>query len=186
MISSPASGWSSRRCCSTRNSSSVQCSSQKRVKVGVSTNSIANCTQFAYSLVVVGSRGDHARSARRRPWQHHANESPAMLQRLQQAVMRNGNVFEVLMDAVRVCSLGQITIALFEVGGSIGAACDTARRRRRNPGNAGCVVESLQALCRATGWRRRRWPATRAPSATTTKARLCGSGTARKSTLANC
>ena len=37
--------------------------------------------------------------------------------RLQQAVIDNGNVFEVLMDAVRVCSLGQITNALFEVGG---------------------------------------------------------------------
>ena len=47
----------------------------------------------------------------------HAKESPAMLQRLQQAVLDNGNVFEVLMDAVRVCSLGQITNALFEVGG---------------------------------------------------------------------
>jgi isobutyryl-CoA mutase len=47
----------------------------------------------------------------------HAAESPAMLKRLQQAVIENGNVFEVLMDAVRVCSLGQITNALFEVGG---------------------------------------------------------------------
>jgi methylmalonyl-CoA mutase len=47
----------------------------------------------------------------------HATESPAMLQRLQRAVIDNGNVFEVLMDAVRVCSLGQITRALFEVGG---------------------------------------------------------------------
>src|SRR5204863_6612126 len=47
----------------------------------------------------------------------HANEAPAMLQRLQQAVIDNRNVFEVLMDAVRVCSLGQITNALFEVGG---------------------------------------------------------------------
>jgi methylmalonyl-CoA mutase len=47
----------------------------------------------------------------------HASESPAMLQRLRQAVIENGNVFEVLMDAVRVCSLGQITSALFEVGG---------------------------------------------------------------------
>jgi methylmalonyl-CoA mutase len=47
----------------------------------------------------------------------HANESPAMLKRLQQAVIENKNVFEVLMDAVRVCSLGQITSALFEVGG---------------------------------------------------------------------
>ena len=47
----------------------------------------------------------------------HASESPAMLQRLKQAVIENGNVFEVLMQAVRVCSLGQITSALFEVGG---------------------------------------------------------------------
>jgi len=47
----------------------------------------------------------------------HAKESPAMLARLQQAVIHNENVFEVLMDAVRVCSLGQITNALFEVGG---------------------------------------------------------------------
>jgi methylmalonyl-CoA mutase len=47
----------------------------------------------------------------------HATESGPMLRRLQQAVIDNGNVFEVLMDAVRVCSLGQITHALFEVGG---------------------------------------------------------------------
>ena len=46
-----------------------------------------------------------------------AAESPAMLTRLQQTVINNGNVFEVLMDAVRCCSLGQITNALFEVGG---------------------------------------------------------------------
>ena len=47
----------------------------------------------------------------------HAAAAPAQLLRLQQAVIANGNVFEVLMDAVRVCSLGQITNALFEVGG---------------------------------------------------------------------
>jgi isobutyryl-CoA mutase len=47
----------------------------------------------------------------------HAKEAPAMLKRLQQAVINNDNVFAVLMDAVRVCSLGQITNALFEVGG---------------------------------------------------------------------
>ena len=47
----------------------------------------------------------------------HAKVAPAMLKRLQQAVIDNRNVFEVLMDAVRVCSLGQITSALFEVGG---------------------------------------------------------------------
>jgi isobutyryl-CoA mutase len=47
----------------------------------------------------------------------HASEAPAMLTRLKQAVIDNRNVFDVLMDAVRVCSLGQITNALFEVGG---------------------------------------------------------------------
>ncbi|MEB0023367.1 methylmalonyl-CoA mutase family protein [Actimicrobium sp. CCI2.3] len=47
----------------------------------------------------------------------HADESPAMLAALQQAVIEDGNVFEKLMDAVRVCSLGQITDALFEVDG---------------------------------------------------------------------
>jgi methylmalonyl-CoA mutase len=47
----------------------------------------------------------------------HAAAAPAQLKRLQQAVIDNANVFEVLMDAVRVCSLGQITNALFEVGG---------------------------------------------------------------------
>ena len=40
-----------------------------------------------------------------------------MLDRLKQAVIDNENVFDVLMDAVRVCSLGEITHALFEVGG---------------------------------------------------------------------
>jgi methylmalonyl-CoA mutase len=43
--------------------------------------------------------------------------APAMLERLRHAVIANENVFAVLMDAVRVCSLGQITHALFEVGG---------------------------------------------------------------------
>jgi len=47
----------------------------------------------------------------------HKAEAEVQLKRLQQAVIDNGNVFEVLMDAVRVCSLGQITNALFEVGG---------------------------------------------------------------------
>jgi methylmalonyl-CoA mutase len=46
-----------------------------------------------------------------------ASGAQAVLQRLRQAVIENGNVFAVLMDAVRVCSLGQITTALFEVGG---------------------------------------------------------------------
>ncbi len=45
------------------------------------------------------------------------SEAPKWQARLQQAVIENGNVFEVLVDAVRYCSLGQITSALYEVGG---------------------------------------------------------------------
>ena len=49
--------------------------------------------------------------------ERHKNERGPMLARLQQAVIADQNVFEVLVDAVRVCSLGQITHTLFEVGG---------------------------------------------------------------------
>jgi methylmalonyl-CoA mutase len=47
----------------------------------------------------------------------HADERPAMLARLRDAALAGENLFAVLMDAVRVCSLGEITDALFEVGG---------------------------------------------------------------------
>jgi methylmalonyl-CoA mutase len=47
----------------------------------------------------------------------HADAAPLALRRLQDAAIRGENVFAVLMDAVRCCSLGQITEALFEVGG---------------------------------------------------------------------
>jgi methylmalonyl-CoA mutase len=47
----------------------------------------------------------------------HADEGGMLLQQLKLAVLENRNVFEVLMQAVRVCSLGQITSTLFEVGG---------------------------------------------------------------------
>ena len=40
-----------------------------------------------------------------------------MLARLAGAALAGDNVFDVLMEAVRVASLGQITDALFEVGG---------------------------------------------------------------------
>ncbi|HYZ98907.1 MAG TPA: methylmalonyl-CoA mutase family protein, partial [Acidimicrobiales bacterium] len=47
----------------------------------------------------------------------HAEQRPAMLDRLRRAALTGDNLFAVLMDAVRVCSLGEITDALFEVGG---------------------------------------------------------------------
>ena len=36
---------------------------------------------------------------------------------LQEAAIKNENIFEKLMEATKVCSLGQITAGLFEVGG---------------------------------------------------------------------
>jgi methylmalonyl-CoA mutase len=51
-------------------------------------------------------------------FQHeHADEAQPALARLKLAAAEGGNVFEALMDAVRHCSLGQITDAFFEVGG---------------------------------------------------------------------
>jgi methylmalonyl-CoA mutase len=47
----------------------------------------------------------------------HADEAPAALEVLKDAARSGGNVFAVLMDAARVCSLQQITEAFFEVGG---------------------------------------------------------------------
>ncbi len=44
-------------------------------------------------------------------------ECPAALKRLQKVALKGGNVFEELMETVRSCSLGQITQALYEVGG---------------------------------------------------------------------
>jgi methylmalonyl-CoA mutase len=40
-----------------------------------------------------------------------------MLRRLQQVAVSNGNIFEEMMETVKYCSLGQITAALFQVGG---------------------------------------------------------------------
>jgi methylmalonyl-CoA mutase len=47
----------------------------------------------------------------------HRDEAPAALEALQEVAASGGNVFAELMNAVRVCSLGQITQAFFEVGG---------------------------------------------------------------------
>jgi methylmalonyl-CoA mutase len=47
----------------------------------------------------------------------HAERAPAALARLQEVARAGGNVFAELMNTVRVASLGQITRALYEVGG---------------------------------------------------------------------
>jgi methylmalonyl-CoA mutase len=46
-----------------------------------------------------------------------ADKSAAQLAHLQKVAVENGNLFEALVEAVKFCSLGQITNALYEVGG---------------------------------------------------------------------
>lgn len=48
---------------------------------------------------------------------HYAEQVPGVLASVKQAALANNNVFEQIMEATKVCSLGQITGALFEVGG---------------------------------------------------------------------
>jgi methylmalonyl-CoA mutase len=49
--------------------------------------------------------------------ERNAARAPAVLERLKQAAAAGGNVFAELMEAVKTCSLGQISQALYEVGG---------------------------------------------------------------------
>jgi methylmalonyl-CoA mutase len=89
----------------------------------VGVNTFRNPTadnSITHKLELIRSTEDEKRSQLKRlgDFQNrNASAAPEMLQRLQQAAIKDENVFAVLMDAVRVCSLGQITHALFEVGG---------------------------------------------------------------------
>jgi methylmalonyl-CoA mutase len=44
-------------------------------------------------------------------------QSPAALEKLQKAALSGKNIFAELMETVKTCSLGQVTQALYEVGG---------------------------------------------------------------------
>jgi methylmalonyl-CoA mutase len=66
------------------------------------------------------STEDEKQSQLRRLEAFHARnaaQAPAMTARLKETAVAGGNIFEVLVDAVRVLSLGQISDALFAVGG---------------------------------------------------------------------
>jgi methylmalonyl-CoA mutase len=55
---------------------------------------------------------------RLKSFQHsNAERAPQLLERLRRTVIEDGNTFEMLMEAVRGCSLGQITHTLYDVGG---------------------------------------------------------------------
>jgi methylmalonyl-CoA mutase len=50
-------------------------------------------------------------------WKRNEGKSDEMLRRLKSVAINNGNLFAELMETVKYCSLGQITHALYEVGG---------------------------------------------------------------------
>ena len=50
-------------------------------------------------------------------WKRNESKSAEMLERLKNVAINNGNLFVELMETVKYCSLGQITHALYEVGG---------------------------------------------------------------------
>lgn len=50
-------------------------------------------------------------------WKRSGDKGQEALRKLQQTAIQNKNIFEELMETVKYCSLGQITKALFEVGG---------------------------------------------------------------------
>jgi methylmalonyl-CoA mutase len=50
-------------------------------------------------------------------WKRNEGKSAEMLTRLKNVAVQNANLFEELMETVKFCSLGQITNALYEVGG---------------------------------------------------------------------
>jgi methylmalonyl-CoA mutase len=88
--------------------------------IGVNTFRNPDADEAGGSIPLQRSTDDEKQSQikRLREFQgRHAAETPAAIARLKQTVIDNGNVFAELVNAVRVCSLGQITDALFEVGG---------------------------------------------------------------------
>ena len=50
-------------------------------------------------------------------WKRNEHRSADELQKLKEVAVTNGNIFAQLMETVKYCSLGQITNALYEVGG---------------------------------------------------------------------
>ncbi len=88
--------------------------------VGVNTFRNPRADDAPQTITLARSTGEEKESqlARLADFQRrHADEAPAALARLRQAVIENGNIFAELVHTVRVCSLGQITNLLFEVGG---------------------------------------------------------------------
>ena len=88
--------------------------------IGVNTFRNPGASAAAQDIELARSSEEEKQSQLRRLadfQQRNRAQCPEWLETLRQAVIDDGNVFEVLMGAVRYCSLGQISNALYEVGG---------------------------------------------------------------------
>ena len=88
--------------------------------IGVNTFRNPKAGETPQKIELARSTDDEKQSQLKRLEQFHAThreQAPAALAALQKAAIADENVFAKLMEAARVCSLGQITTALFEVGG---------------------------------------------------------------------
>jgi methylmalonyl-CoA mutase len=88
--------------------------------VGVNTFRNPHGNETPKKLELARSTEEEKQSQLKRLQEFHSRNvtaSAKALEKLKRSVIENGNVFAELMNTVRVCSLGQITKALFEVGG---------------------------------------------------------------------
>ena len=60
---------------------------------------------------------DYAIDARNAFWKRNEGTAPAALAAVQRAALDGGNIFTALMEACKVCTLGQLSGALYQVGG---------------------------------------------------------------------
>ncbi|MCM3093725.1 methylmalonyl-CoA mutase family protein [Cytobacillus sp. AMY 15.2] len=88
--------------------------------IGVNTFINPNADENAYEIELARSTEEEKQTQIRNLqdfWKRNEAECPAALDRLKQVALQNGNIFEELIECVKVASLGQITTALYEVGG---------------------------------------------------------------------
>lgn len=88
--------------------------------VGVNTFLDPNGSPTSIPQEIIRSTDDEKRFAiesRNAFQERNQKASSLVLKQLQKTALTNGNVFEALMEATKVCSLGQLSRALYEVGG---------------------------------------------------------------------
>jgi methylmalonyl-CoA mutase len=64
-----------------------------------------------------GDEKDYSIAARDAFWRRNTKAAPVALEAVKRAALDNGNVFAALMEACKVCTLGQLSRALYDVGG---------------------------------------------------------------------